>query len=281
MFSPKYEAMVGMKGGKDWGINEVGMKQMDDNIGCRAQEARRHGPARQHDRRVHHGQRRRDDHLPRRRRHAVQGGQADHLGRRHARSVRHPLAGRDQAGHGLQGDVLRARLAADTGRNRRRSQGQRAEQADQAGSYKGIVKTKLDGVNQLDYLTGKSQKSAARHVLLLHGCDSLGRALQELEVLLHDARRNGHGRPAAARALQVDADPEHQARSVRTERGHGPEELDGDPGRTGRPVLGVSLRLEPFADWPGALGEGTHVVQGIPTAAAGGELQPRTGSPRR
>ncbi len=33
MFSPKYEAMLGQKGGMDYGLNEVGMKQLDDNVG--------------------------------------------------------------------------------------------------------------------------------------------------------------------------------------------------------------------------------------------------------
>ena len=49
--------------------------------------------------------------------------------------------------------------------------GDALKQQIEKGSYPGIVKTTLDGVNQIDYLTGKSDQSARDTFLYYSGKD--------------------------------------------------------------------------------------------------------------
>ena len=59
----------------------------------------------------------------------------------------------------------------------------------EAGKYPGIVKTTLDGVDQRDYLEGKSEKSARDTFFYYSGQGPVGGPLQELEdVLRHGVR---------------------------------------------------------------------------------------------
>ena len=159
MLSPQYEAMLGVRGKKDWGINEAGMKQLDDNIGYVLKKLESMG---QLDNTIvvfttDNGAE------------AItfpdgsvtpfkgQKGEAYEGGYRVPCVIRWPgvikpgtlysdmFASLDwlptfvEIAGGPKGNDLKKQL--------------------EQGAYPGIVKTTLDGVNQIDYLTGKSQKS--------------------------------------------------------------------------------------------------------------------------
>jgi arylsulfatase len=160
VLSPKYEAMLAEKGGKDWGTNEAGMKQMDDNIGYVLDKLEEMG---QLDNTIivfttDNGAE------------AIsypdggvtpfkgQKGDAWEGGYRAPQVVRWP-------GHIKPGTVKNQLFAAldwlptlvDIAGG---PKGDELKKQIEAGSYPGIVKTTLDGFDQRDYLEGKSDKSA-------------------------------------------------------------------------------------------------------------------------